>query len=277
MAEDGPAQPLPRRAPSSNRRVPGGKQRPEARPVRPPALSEDALQRIRDALDSMRGEASPQEHAPRAERPASLPRRTPGAGKGPQPPAVIARPRLPSVRPSLPRPPADEAPTHELPPLSVSSYSGAQADEITVQPEPGPAPPADPPQVPAPPPPAQLEPDRQHRADGATGPPEKPSSRREHEQGRLAKEPARWIKMPTARTKAASRRAKTPASHRGQDGRRGRPGRPNRLGESGRCCRVSRPRKWPCYSRRTRYRKRQRHPRRPSYGPNGPDRAVPPG
>src|SRR5690242_11848615 len=184
MAEDGPAQPLPRRAPSSNRRqVSGGKQGPGPRPVRPAALSEDALQRIRHALDSVKGEGSPkgrapraespQEHASRAERPASLPRRMPGTGKGPQPPSVIARPRLPSVRPSLPRPPADEAPTVELPTLSISSYAGGNTEEITAQPEPDTAPPADPPPVPAPRPPVQLQSDREGRTDRATGLPEK--------------------------------------------------------------------------------------------------------
>ena len=211
MAEDGPAQPLPRRAPPSNRQAPGGKHKPEARPVRPAALSEDALQRIRDALESVRGEASPQERAPRAERPASLPRRTPGAGKGPQPPAIIARPRLPSLRPSLPRSPADEPPTDELPALGAS-YSGGNAEEITArpdaQPEPGAAGPADSPQAPAPQPPARDQPDRPDGTDGATALPEKPPARRENEQVRLAKEPARRIKTPAARAKAPGRRAK---------------------------------------------------------------------
>jgi hypothetical protein len=245
MAEDGSAQPLPRRAPSSSRQVPGGKQRSGARPVRPAVLSEDALQRIRVALDSVRGEASPQDHAPRAkppqehaphaelpqehaphaelpqehtphaERPASLPRRTPGTGKGPQPPAVISRPRLPSARPSLLRSPADEAPTVELPVLSISSYVASNTEEITAQPEPGTGRPADPPPAPAPRPPVQLQPDRHARIDGAAGLTEKPPVRRENEpgrrekeQGRREEEPDRRINMPTARTKAASRRAK---------------------------------------------------------------------
>jgi hypothetical protein len=265
MAEDGPAQPLPRRAPSSNRQVAGGKQRPGARPVRPAALSEDALQRIRDALDSVRGEASPQEHAPRAEprqehtsraeprqehapraeprqeqasraespqehapraeRPASLPRRMPGTGKGPQPPAVIARPRLPSVRPSLPRSPADEAPTVELPALSISSYAAGNTEEITAQPEPDTARPADPPPAPAPRPPVQLQPNQQARTDGAAGLTEQPPVRQENEQGRREEESARRIKMPTARTKAASRRAKALAIA-SRPGRRTRPSRP---------------------------------------------------
>jgi hypothetical protein len=245
MAEDGPAQPLPRRAPSSNRRqVSGGKQGPGPRPVRPAALSEDALQRIRHALDSVKGEGSPQgrapraespqervpsgespqEHAPRAGRPASLPRRMPGTGKGPQPPSVIARPRLPSVRPSLPRPPADEAPTVELSALSIS-HSGGNTEEITERPEPDAARPADPPPAPAPRPAARLQPDLQDRTDGAVGLPEKPPGSRGNEQGRRAKEPPRRIKMPTARTKAASRRAKTLAIAP-RPGRRTQPSRP---------------------------------------------------
>jgi hypothetical protein len=215
MADDSPAQPLPRRAPSSNRQAPGGKQRPAARPA---ALSEDALQRIREALDSVRGEASRQERPPRAERPASLPRRTPGAGKGPQPPAVIARPRLPSLRPSLPRPPVDEAPTDELPALGTS-YSGSNAEEITARPDarpersaaqpwPGTARPVDSPQAPAPQPPARDQPDRHDGTDGAAALPENPPDHRENEQVRRAKEPARRTKRPVARTKASGRRAK---------------------------------------------------------------------
>jgi hypothetical protein len=225
MAEDGPAQPLPRRAPSSNKQVPGGKQGPRARPVRPPVLSQDAVQRIRDALDSVRAEASPQEQAPRAERPASLPRRTPGAGKTPQPPAVTARPRLPSPRPPPLRSPrlsplrsaADEAPTAELPALSISSHlSGteeimAQPEPHTARPEPDTAQPVDPPSAPAPPLPVPLRPARQDRTDGATGLPEKPPGRRKNKQGRLAKESARRIKMSAVRAKADSRRTKTPA------------------------------------------------------------------
>lgn len=208
MAEDSPGQPLPRRVSASNRHVPGNQQGRGARPVRQAALSEDALQRIRAALDSVRNEASPEVHAPRVDRSASLPRRVPGAGKGPQPPAVIAGPRLSS----LPHSRADEASTEEFPALSVS-YSGGDTAEIRArpdaQPEPDAAPPAELPQAPAPRPPAQQQGDRQDRTDGATGLAEKPPGHRGNGQGRRARGPARRTFRPAARTKALGLRAKT--------------------------------------------------------------------
>ena len=131
MAEDNPAAPLPRRLPGSNRHGPGGREGPVNGPVGPAALPEDVLQRIRDALGSLREEASP-EHAARAERPASLPRRVPGASKGPGPPAVIARPRLPSLPPALPRSRTDEAATGPAPSVSPA---GGHTEEITARPD----------------------------------------------------------------------------------------------------------------------------------------------
>src|SRR5690348_7977299 len=92
VAEDSGAQPLPRR-------VPGGKRGPgigQTGPLMRPALSEGDLQRIRAALDAAGDEASPQADAVTAERPASLPRRVRGADNGPEPPAHIARPELPT-------------------------------------------------------------------------------------------------------------------------------------------------------------------------------------
>ena len=217
MAEDSPAQPLPRRVSASDRHVPGGKQAPRAGPVRPvrqAVLSEDALRHMRNALDSVKAEAPPEMHALRAGGSASLPRRVPGAGKRPQPPAAIARPRLPSR--------ADEAPTDEFPALSVS-YPGANAEETTAQPdaqpEPGTTPPAELLQAPAPRPSAQQQLDGRDRTDRAIGLPEKPPGHQENGQDRRAKGPARRtkslatrMKPPGLRTKAAGLRTKRSAA-----------------------------------------------------------------
>jgi hypothetical protein len=212
MAEDSPAQPLPRRVSASDRHVPGGKQAPRARPVRPvrqAVLSEDALQRMRNALDSVKAEAPPEMHTPHADGPASLPRRVPGAGKTPQPPAAIARPRPPS----LPRSRADEASTEEFPVLSVS-YPGDNTEETTTQPdaqpEPGTAPPAKVPQAPARRPSVQQQPDGRDRTNGATGLPEKPPGQQLNGQDRRAKGPARRAKGPARRAKSSATRTKAP-------------------------------------------------------------------
>jgi hypothetical protein len=132
MAEDAPVSRLPQRAPG-RRHLPGGRQRPG--PVGPPALSDDDLQRIRDALDAVRNEASSQQPAARAEKPAaraeqpvSLPGRAPGPNGDPEPSAAVAEPEPPS----WPRSGADEASTDELAAVAASR-SDSGPEEITAQ------------------------------------------------------------------------------------------------------------------------------------------------
>ena len=137
MADDSPAPPLPQRVPGSNRHAPGYSRGLGAKPVRPAALPEHVVRHIRSALDSMRDEASPQERTASAERPAALPRRVPGASNGPRPPAITARPGLPSTPRSRP----DEASTDQFPAISPS-HPSAGREEITVQLEPATALPA---------------------------------------------------------------------------------------------------------------------------------------
>jgi hypothetical protein len=137
MAEDSPAPPLPRRVPAGDRQMPGGGQGPDAGPVRPAVLSEDVLQRIRDALGSIKDEAPPERPPAQAERPASLPRRVPGAGKGPRPPAVIARPRLPFTPRPLPSSQAGEAAADEFPALSFTEAGGVTEEIAGRRPDAG--------------------------------------------------------------------------------------------------------------------------------------------
>ena len=211
MAEDSPAAPLPRRVPGSNRHGPGGGGA-AAGPVRPAALPDDVLQRICDALVSLRENASPEQMA-QAERPASLPRRLPGASKGPGPPAVIARPRLPSLPPAVPRSRTDEAAEDQFPSPSVSP-AGGHSEEITARPDPnteehtaraGPGKAASAGSRPDPVPrPREAErPDRHDQTDGETGRQEKAPGHQGNGQGRRAKRPARRAKAPGRAAKPA--------------------------------------------------------------------------
>jgi hypothetical protein len=212
VPEDSPAAPLPRRVPDSDRHVPGGRQGPGPGPVGPAALPKDVLQRIRDALDSVKNEASPQEQGARAGRPAraerparagqpaSLPQRVPGASKAPEPPAVVARPRPPSLPPSLPRPRTDDASRDDVP-AAGASRSGDSTDEITVRldtavaPEPATDVPAGPQQI-ATPRPAEEQLDGQDRPDGETSHPRKLPSHQENRRASRAKGPTRRAKAP---------------------------------------------------------------------------------
>src|SRR5215831_3105391 len=132
VAEDSHIPPLPRRAPDDRRPVPGGKPGGGSGLTQPLVLPESLQQRIRTALDGGEDEAPPPERdalpeteaSPEAEasreaeapagRPASLPRRVPGANNGPEPPAQIAPPaslprRVPGAN-NGPEPPAQIAP-----------------------------------------------------------------------------------------------------------------------------------------------------------------------
>jgi hypothetical protein len=203
MAEDSPAAPLPRRVPGSNRRRPDGRE-PATGPVRPAALPDDVLQRICDALVSMR-ESAPPEHTAQAERPASLPRRVPGASKGPGPPAVMARPRLPSPPPALPRSPTDEAAADQFPGVGVSPARGhakitarpdANTEDPSARPGPGKEASAGSRLGPVPRPREAERPDGHEQTDGETGRPERALGHQENGQDRRAKRPARRAKVP---------------------------------------------------------------------------------
>jgi hypothetical protein len=199
VAEDTPAHPLPQRVPGSKRHAPGDKHGQGTGPVGPSALPEPVLQRIRAALDSMGAEASPQEHAAPAEPPAALSQQVPDARKGPDPPALMTRPKLPaSVLRTLP----GEAATDPFLALPVAMSTGV-AEEIAVQqdtaarPEPATATPADPELPPAQLPPAEGRPDRQDRRD--------------EEPGHRGKAPAHRETNHASPGKAQVRRAKKPA------------------------------------------------------------------
>src|SRR2546421_12060175 len=103
VAEDSHVPPLPRRAPDDKRHVPGRRPGWGSGLTQPLVLPESVRQRIRAALDYADDEAPPEAAAPQesvapAERPASLPRRVPGANNAHQPPAHVARPAmLPSL------------------------------------------------------------------------------------------------------------------------------------------------------------------------------------
>ena len=172
LADDSPAPPLPQRVPGSNRHAPGYSRGLGAKPVGPAALPEHVVRHIRSALDSMRDEASVQDRTASAERPAALPRRVPGASNGPRPPAITARPGLPSTPRSRP----GEASTDQFPAISPSPPSAGR-EEITVQLEPATAVPADPQPTPAPLPRTEELPHRQRRPDEAAGLPSTPRSR----------------------------------------------------------------------------------------------------
>ena len=191
MAEDSHVPPLPRRAPDDERRVPGGTPGWGSGLTHPLALSESLQQRIRAALDYADDEAPPPENeapppeheAPQAAgaiagQPASLPRRVPGANNGPEPPAHIVRP---AMLPSLVHPAPAEAPP-ALPAATlgaIAAAAGIPSSDIAGQPEtpapakatvwpaPAIAAPAGPPLVPAQRSPAEQQPDRHERRDGA--------------------------------------------------------------------------------------------------------------
>jgi hypothetical protein len=136
-------------------------------------------------------------------QPAPLPRRVPGAGDGREPPAVIAKPTLP---PSLPRFPLDEASTDQFPAITASMLGGvkeetAERPDAAAQPGPATAMPADPDVVVIPPPPpGEQRPDRQ---DEEPGRPERTPAGPGGTQAGPGEAPARKAKPP--------RRAKAPA------------------------------------------------------------------
>ena len=242
MAEDSPAQPLPQRVPAGDRQIPGGRQEPDGGPVRPAVLSKDVLWRIRDALGSMKDEASPEGPPAPAKRPASLPRRVPGAGKGPQPPAVIARPRLPFLPRPLPRSRAGEAAADDSPALSVSHVGGV-TEEIAGRPD------------------ARTEeiagrPDA--RTEEIAGRPDarteeiagRPDARTEEIAGRPDARTERIAWWPDATTEGIAgraapaprpREAELPDRHDHTDGETGRPGKAPSHQENGQARRVKRP------------------------------------
>jgi hypothetical protein len=132
---------------------------------------------------------------------ASLPRRVPGAGDGREPPAVIAKPTLP---PSLPRFPLDEASTDQFPAITASMLGGvreetAEQPDAAARSESATAMPADPDVVVIPPLP--LGEQRPDRPDEEPGRPE--LADQGDGQARPGKAPARTAKPP--------RRAKKPA------------------------------------------------------------------
>jgi hypothetical protein len=137
-------------------------------------------------------------------QPAPLPRRVPGAGDGREPPAVIAKPTLP---PSLPRFPLDDASTDQFPAITASMLGGikeetAKQPDAAARPESATAMPADPDVVVIPPqPPGEQRPDRPDRQDEEPGRPE--PAGQEDGQARPGEAPARTAKP--------SRRAKAPA------------------------------------------------------------------
>jgi hypothetical protein len=154
------------------RRVPGMKRGPGTGPLARPALSESDLQRIRAALDSAQAEA--QAPAPPAERPAPLPRRTRRAGSGTEAPAHTPLPELPAA--FLPTRP-EEAPTK--PPPGVPAPRPGEATEetkwqpdVTAEPGPDDAAPADPPLIPAQRAPAEEREEQQGQPDEEKASPE---------------------------------------------------------------------------------------------------------
>jgi hypothetical protein len=207
VADDSPAPPLPQRVPGSNRHAPGYERGPAAKPVGPVALPEDVVRRIRYALDSMRDEASPEDRTASAEQPAALPRRVPGASNGPKPPAVAARPRLPSTLRSRPA----GASTDQFPAISPS-HPGTAREETTAAPGPAPAASADPQPVPAPLPPTEELPHRQDRPDEAAGHLEKVPATQQGRRTRQAKSPARRAGKPARRAKGPTSASKPPPS-----------------------------------------------------------------
>lgn len=213
MTEDSHVPPLPRRAQGDTQG------RRTARPVAPLVLPESVIQQILSVLDVERAEASPQDHPARAEltahnraalseRPASLPRRVPGASHRGGPPVSITRPELP---PSLPRSPSVEAITEPLPAIGASKASSvtegheAQLD-IAAQPEAAAAVPAARKLAPALRAPPQKRPGRQDRRDQVPAVPEKAPASQGKAQARQAKAPTQPPKPAPSMARARGRR-----------------------------------------------------------------------
>ena len=166
------------RVPSLPRRVPGDKRRPGTGPVAPLVLSEADIQRIRNALDAVGEQASPENDAAPVERPSSLPRRVPKtSGHGP-PVAAPTPAAQPVPSPFLSASLSAEALTKE-PQAIPAARAGGVTEEIKARPdvtaplEPATAVPADPTLVPAQDPPAEPQPGQQDRRDEETASPEK--------------------------------------------------------------------------------------------------------
>src|SRR4249919_1153997 len=185
-----------------DRHGPGG-----AGPLGPQALPESVLQRIRAALDGAEGEASPQEHAASAGQPPSLPRRVPGASNGPEPPAVIARPKLPAslLRSRSGRAPAEPPPAVPAPRSSGATEKIGVQPDSAAQPEPTTAAPADAQPVPAQRPPAEQRPDRQDRRDEEAASPGKVPAHQEDSQASPRKARPRRTTALGRRVKALAR------------------------------------------------------------------------
>jgi hypothetical protein len=144
-------------------------------------LSEADIQRIRNALDAVGEQASPQDDAAPAERPSFLPRRVPKAS-GHEPPASAPAPAAQSApSPSSSASLSAEALTQQpqgVPAARVSADTDADTEEInlkldvTALPEPATAVPADPMLVPAQHPPAERQLGQHDRRDEETASPE---------------------------------------------------------------------------------------------------------
>src|SRR5262245_27544155 len=159
---------------------------PPERDAAPPPERDAAAPPERDAAaPPERDAAAPPEHdaaAPEAEvlagRPASLPRRVPGANNGPEPPAYVAQA---AMRPSLvhPRPTEIAAAVPAVTLGAIAAAAGTPSDvaggpPVAARPAPGAVVPAGPPVVPAQWSPPEQRPDghdrRGHAGNGA-GPP----------------------------------------------------------------------------------------------------------
>ncbi|HXZ71088.1 MAG TPA: hypothetical protein VEH31_09515 [Streptosporangiaceae bacterium] len=188
MADDSRVPPLPRRTPDGKRHVPGGESGWGSGFTQPLVLPEPIRQRIRAALDYGGDEAPPERRVPQEEhgapqeehaapqeehaaagvaagRPASLPRRVPGANNAPEPPAQIARPAMqPSLVHLTPAEPVAAVPAATL--GAIAAAAGTPSD-VAPRPQPAIALPAEPPLVPAQRSPAQPQPDGHDRRDVA--------------------------------------------------------------------------------------------------------------
>jgi hypothetical protein len=186
VADDSRVPPLPRRAPDGKRHVPGRESGWGSGFTQPLVLPESVRQRIRAALDYGHDEAPPPEHGTPQEnhgaagaaagRPASLPRRVPGANNAPEPPAQIARP---AMQRSLVQPTPAE-PVAAVPAATLGAIAAAAGTPSDVAAGPAPAIvlPPEPPLVPAQRPPAEPQPDghdRRHVAGNGARPPAPPA------------------------------------------------------------------------------------------------------
>jgi hypothetical protein len=185
------------RVPALPRRVPGDKRRPGTGPVARLVLSEADIQRIRDALDAVGEQASPQNDAAPVERPSSLPRRVPKTS-GHGPPAPVAQP-VPS--PFLSASISAEALTE---PQGIPAARASEVTEeikarpdVTAPPEPATAVPADPMLVPAQDPPGEEQPGQQDRRDEETARPEQVPAHPENGHASRGKARARRTKART--------------------------------------------------------------------------------